>query len=509
MGDKSPPKPIHSYLKRSTNKVGQKINTNTPSPKSPKSIMPKPTNSNSMTSINNKNTPDITPSNINNINHSKDINTQKTFAETTANISFPKKNQAIIFNTIDGIPQIEYIKAISLITNPLNIKFASRISNNRFSVYFSNSNIVNDIVTNNPTINVNDHVITIRRLENQAKRIIISNVSPIIPHSYITEALNQMGIDTLTPISFLKAGFSAENLSHIISFRRQTYIKFEDSTKLPGSLLIRFEDTEYRIFLTDDIVTCYHCKRTGHTSAHCKNSSEQNKPFHINQEATISSQIETISDIEPNIKNDETLSSDINLNMESESNLLLEALSLPSQDNTTIDSLAITSQATDSFLEKYPPINPSTILNKRPLSGSSSQKSPTTTVFPIPSPLSETTEIWKKPKIRSRSNSSSRSEEIREEALKHIEVYFSNHQSSTVNYLQFKFILEQSTNKKINIHSLCEQVNSDSKSIMDLIDEMRPHINNKSMKTRLTKLSQLLFQTLPSQDTPSASLHQN
>jgi hypothetical protein len=40
-------------------------------------------------------------------------NTQKTFAETTANVQFPKKDQAVIFNTIEDIPQIEYIKAFS------------------------------------------------------------------------------------------------------------------------------------------------------------------------------------------------------------------------------------------------------------------------------------------------------------------------------------------------------------------------------------------------------------
>lgn len=58
------------------------------------------------------------------------LNTKKTFAETTANFQFPKKDQAFIFNTIEDIPQIEYIRAFSQLTDPNNIKFASRISNN-------------------------------------------------------------------------------------------------------------------------------------------------------------------------------------------------------------------------------------------------------------------------------------------------------------------------------------------------------------------------------------------
>ncbi|KAF0773522.1 Reverse transcriptase domain-containing protein, partial [Aphis craccivora] len=92
--------------------------------------------------------------------------------------TFPKKDQAIIFNTIDGIPQIEYIRVLSTLTNPSNIKFASRISNNRFCVYFANKSIVENIINQNHTINVNNHIISIRKLINPTKRIIISNVSP-------------------------------------------------------------------------------------------------------------------------------------------------------------------------------------------------------------------------------------------------------------------------------------------------------------------------------------------
>jgi hypothetical protein len=43
-------------------------------------------------------------------------NNTKTFAETTTNTTFPKKEQAIIVNTINDKPQIEYVKAFSKIT---------------------------------------------------------------------------------------------------------------------------------------------------------------------------------------------------------------------------------------------------------------------------------------------------------------------------------------------------------------------------------------------------------
>lgn len=167
-----------------------------------------------------------------------DQNTHKSFVETTANFTFPKKNQAIIFDTIDGIPQIEYIKVLSTLTSPSNIKFASRISNNRFCVYFANKNIVEDIIKHNHSINVKNQVINIRKLVNPTKRIIISTDSPIIPHSLISDALTSAGIIITSPITFLKAGFSSEDLAHIINFRRQTYINNEDISRLPGSFLI-------------------------------------------------------------------------------------------------------------------------------------------------------------------------------------------------------------------------------------------------------------------------------
>lgn len=54
----------------------------------------------------------------------------KSFAETTLNATLPKIEQAIVFNLIDNIPQINYIIAISKLITPKNIIFVSRISNN-------------------------------------------------------------------------------------------------------------------------------------------------------------------------------------------------------------------------------------------------------------------------------------------------------------------------------------------------------------------------------------------
>lgn len=503
MGDKSSTKTTHNYLRRSSTSIASKITPNKITqnvPKSNKHINPNKINTTNQHTPTNQNT-----------SHTNENLTQKTFAETTANLTFPKKNQAIIFNTIDGIPQIEYLKAFSLITNPSNIKFASRISNNRFCIYFANSNIVNDIINNYSTITVDNHNIDIRRLENQAKRIIISNVSPIIPHTSISDALNRIGIKTITPITFLKAGFPTEELSHIISFRRQTYIQFEDISKLPGSILIHFEDTDYRIFLTDDILTCYLCKRTGHTSAYCKNATEHNKNPHPNQDADISLQPEldiTSQTYIINKNNSETSNTEENhnTNLKSEQTLTLEK---PNLNSITISNEhQQTNLSTDSFQEDLPSTTTPIIQTKRPISNTSSLKSPTQTLFPsLPSPtnIESIKSKNKKPKIRSRSNSSTRSNVNKEEALNPIENFFSDSINPPINFLQFKYILEQSISKHINIHTLCDQVNIDIKSLINLVEEIRPHIKERALKSRLTKFAHLLFQILPPEDTQTTS----
>ncbi|CAI6347201.1 unnamed protein product [Macrosiphum euphorbiae] len=178
-----------------------------------------------------------------------------------------------IFESIDNIPQIEYVIAISKIIPPKNIKFVSRMSNNRFCVYFNDKNTVDLLIKNHPIIKLNDLTfIKIRRLVNPTKRIIISNVSPAIPNDKIIVELQNRNIQLLSPITHINAGFNIKDLAHILSFRRQVYINHDDFHKIPESLLGKAENELHRIFLTDDTLTCYKCKLTGHTSKLCKKS---------------------------------------------------------------------------------------------------------------------------------------------------------------------------------------------------------------------------------------------
>jgi hypothetical protein len=135
------------------------------------------------------------------------INLPKSFAETTAKAIFSKKEQTIVLNTISDTAKIEYIKALEKIALTKNISFASRISNNRFCMYFTDKHIVDELIKNYSLISINEHQKPIRRLVNPAKRFIISNAHPIIPNEITNEHLLLEGIKTLSQKLYLKPVF--------------------------------------------------------------------------------------------------------------------------------------------------------------------------------------------------------------------------------------------------------------------------------------------------------------
>lgn len=193
------------------------------------------------------------------------------FASKVSSEQLPKRELAIVFNTIENIPQIEYLIALSKLISPKDITYASRVSNGRFCVYLSNKNTIDNLLDNHQNITVNNQIINIRRLINPAKKLILSNVCPTIPNSIIESSLNYAGFTLVSPIIKLRAGFNIEGFTHIMSFKRQIFVKPDDFENKPTSIIINHEDIAYRIFINDDTVTCFHCKLKGHISNQCPN----------------------------------------------------------------------------------------------------------------------------------------------------------------------------------------------------------------------------------------------
>nr|CAI5850941.1 unnamed protein product [Callosobruchus analis] len=126
----------------------------------------------------------------------------------------------------------------------------------------------------------------------------MSNVSPTVPHTVLTEKLSQLGLKLVSPITFLRIGAPLPEYSHILSFRRQVYIEpNQSSINLPESLEIIHDAVTYRIFLSLDSHKCFKCNRQGHIASQClmlsqtqTNITNTTTQSYIQQEAIIREQ---------------------------------------------------------------------------------------------------------------------------------------------------------------------------------------------------------------------------
>ena len=187
------------------------------------------------------------------------------------NISFPNKEQAIIIEAVSDTTVKEYIQAVAKITGPNAIRFVSRISNERICIYFNSKTTAKRFVTNYKSLSINNIITTVRPLLDPSQRIVLSNVSPTIPHSFIEKFLTDHNIKLTSKLTFLRAEIQENGFSYIMSFRRQIYINPDDVTKISESFLITHEDTQYRIFVSIDKVSCFLRKQEGHIAKQCNN----------------------------------------------------------------------------------------------------------------------------------------------------------------------------------------------------------------------------------------------
>lgn len=271
--------------------------------------------------------------------------TQPTYSDITQTEIFPTRDQAIILHAVDNIKFVEYITALSKVIHPSNIIFSSRISNNRICVYLKSKEMTDNLVQNHSTILVNNLLVRVRRLINPSKRLVISNVSPHIPHTTIEKALISYNLNLTSPISFMKAGLNDNEFKHIKSFRRQVYIQppNDDTDNVPESLNINYDNETFRIFLSTDERWCSLCKTKDHSNNNCPERGEReqmevlgNKSFSCNgsrrgslvTESLSSSDISTSNDVDQSLT-DQTTSSDLNTIEVNKPSIQAETQSIP------------------------------------------------------------------------------------------------------------------------------------------------------------------------------------
>ncbi|CAH0393473.1 unnamed protein product [Bemisia tabaci] len=166
-------------------------------------------------------------------------------ADTAPSIT---KEHAVIIPAHDSIPLLEYLQQISKFVSPSEILYASRISFNRICIYFKSRKSVDE--TAQKIIHTKEGPLVIRRMINPDVRLIFSNVIPTLPNQKLINAVSEF----VTPTSQMQSvstGLKDPMFAHVLSFRRQIYVKREaKNIQLPPSVIINHNGEEIKIFLT-------------------------------------------------------------------------------------------------------------------------------------------------------------------------------------------------------------------------------------------------------------------
>lgn len=436
-------------------------------------------------------------------------NSKQSFASTVANSLIPKKDQAIIIDINDNLPHKDYIIAIGKLVQPSNILFASRISKGRICIFLSNKTLVDNLIVNHPIITIQEQHFKLRKLFNPNKRIILSNVYPNIPPDIIANEFVKLNIPLCNPITFLRAGIQVEEFTHILSFRRQTYILHEDLKKLPSSILINYDETNYRIFLSDDSLTCYLCKSQGHIASQCSNLNDSHSP--ISEENNVQTSSNTASKLDDNLNTNISPTSaspspDTEVSISEVSNTLSTPTSPTNIPATTSTTTKLAIQTVDTMLNSdYIQMDidqPSGTKRSLPdsFNTQSAPPSPTETyqdaneMYAPPNqdpPLNEKTEKTKKKSKRTKSASLTKFLENIDEYLKPAEQYFTDQNNSKIDFITFKHILENNQGP-FEPPTIYNDYKISKEELLDIIAKIKPSLQHNSIKNRLTRFTKIL-----------------
>lgn len=361
------------------------------------------------------------------------------YAKAVQQVQYPTKEQAIIVDSVEGFSVQDYTLAVGTIVQPSNIRYVSRISHGRICLYLSTKELVEDLVEKRATVKIGTHNLTVRALVSKAKRIILSNVCPIIPSDAIAKELPKLEIKPLSQITNVRAAINAPGYAHVLSFRRQMYIELEDLKKLPESIQINFDDTVYWVYLSAEKLTCFLCKQEGHSAKHCKNDAIEN-----------GAPIRSSQDLVPSSK----------------------------QTNCT---------TSDKTYQEMPP--PGGAKRPRPSTTSSNC---TSIAGSITSPKTEDKKerIMKKKIKASQETSDDESNpalDIMDKLEPAREIIGKNAEKYPLDFVKFSPFMSE-TRGKFNVKTIAERFTADFSSLIDMLTEVYSYLGDRSLKNRIVRV---------------------
>ena len=107
---------------------------------------------------------------------------KQSYVAATVRDQFPTKDQAIVIESVPYDPIDQCTQEIGKLVTPASIRFVSRISGNRICMYLDSKQTVEDLTNKHTSIIINDNLLELRPLLTKSKRLILSNVCPVIPH---------------------------------------------------------------------------------------------------------------------------------------------------------------------------------------------------------------------------------------------------------------------------------------------------------------------------------------
>ncbi|KAL3274915.1 hypothetical protein HHI36_019696 [Cryptolaemus montrouzieri] len=125
--------------------------------------------------------------------------------------------------------------------------------------------IADNLIEIHKQVIIKGQTIPIRPLITKAVRVIISNASADIPNGIIKDELVQQGVNLVSEITDIKAGLTGQMFAHILSFRKQVFIKPEDEEKINSiqCLRIRLNNVDHMIFVSTEKMVCFLCHIKG------------------------------------------------------------------------------------------------------------------------------------------------------------------------------------------------------------------------------------------------------